>query len=142
LVEEGFSMVTRISILGALLSIFILPVNGSAATGTVVSSSEASQEIVIQDVTAKDGSVSGTVVNNSSKTVRDVELLVRQDWLWNDERNPGMDSPGRTLRVTLRQDIAPHASASFILQTPPFAPRSDGRFVTTVEVTGFSEVSL
>jgi hypothetical protein len=70
LVEEGFSMVTRISILGALLSIFILPVNGSAATGVVVPSSEASQEIVIQDVTAKDGSVSGTVVNNSSKTVR------------------------------------------------------------------------
>jgi hypothetical protein len=47
-------MVTRISILGALLSIFILPVNGSAATGVVVPSSEASQEIVIQDVTAKE----------------------------------------------------------------------------------------
>jgi hypothetical protein len=142
LVEEGFSMVTRISILVALLSIFILPVNGSAATGAVVSSSEASQEIVIQNVSVKDGSVSGTVVNNSSKAVRDIELLVRQDWLWNDERNPGMDSPGRVLRVTLRHDIAPHASASFMLQTPPFAPRSDGRFVTTVEVTGFSEVSL
>jgi hypothetical protein len=134
-------MVTRISILG-VLSILIMRVNASAATGAVVPSSEASQEIVVQDVTAKDGSVSGIVVNNSSKTVRDVALLVRQEWLWNDEFHPGIDSPGRALRVTLRQDIAPHTSASFIFQTPPFALRSDGRFVTTVEVTGFSEVNL
>ena len=135
-------MATRISILGALLSIFILPVHESTATAAVVPSSEASQEIIIQDVTAKDRSVSGTVVNNASKTVRDVELLVRQEWLWNDERHPGTDSPGRTLPFTLRQDIAPHASASFTFQTPPLARRSDGRFVTTVEVTGFSEVGL
>jgi hypothetical protein len=133
-------MVTRISILGALLSVLIPPVHGSAATGAVVPSSEASQEIVIQDVTAMDSSVSGTVVNNSSKTVRDVELLVRLEWLWNDERHPGTDSPGRTLHVTLRQDIAPHARASFTFQTPPLAQRSDGRFVMAVEVTGFSEV--
>jgi hypothetical protein len=133
-------MVTRISILGALLSILILPVHGSAATAAVVPSSEASQQIVIQDVTAKDSSVAGTVVNNSSKTFRDVELLVRQEWLWNDELHPGTDSPGRTLPFTLRQDIAPHGSASFSFQTPPLARRSDGRFVTTVEVTGFSEV--
>lgn len=135
-------MVTRISILGALLSIFILPVHESTTTAAAVTSSEASQEIVIQHVTAKDGSVSGTVVNNASKTVRDVKLLVRQEWLWNDERHPGSDSPGRTLPFTLRQDIAPHASASFTFQTPPLARRSDGRFVTTVEVTGFSEVGL
>jgi hypothetical protein len=133
-------MVTRISILGALMSILILPVHGSAAAGAVVPSSEASQEIVIQDVTAKDSSVAGTVVNYSSKTVRDVELLVRQEWLWNDELHPGTDSPGRTLSFTLRQDIAPHASASFSFQTPLLAQRSDGRFVTTVEVTGFSEL--
>jgi hypothetical protein len=135
-------MVTRISFLGALLSILILAVHGSAATGAVVPSSEASQEIVMQDVTVKDSSVAGIVVNNSSKTVRDVELRVRQEWLWNDERHPGTDSPGRTLSFTLRQDIAPHASAAFSFQTLPLARRSDGRFVTTVEVTGFSEVGF
>jgi len=134
-------MVPRISILGVLLSTFILPVQGSAATAIVVPSSEASQKIVIQSVLIKDGSViSGTVINNSNKAVRDVGFRVRQEWLWNDELHPGTDSPGRTLSFTLRQDIAPHASASFSFQTPLLAQRSDGRFVTTVEVTGFSEV--
>jgi hypothetical protein len=138
--EGGCTMVRHISILGALLSILILPVHGSAATA--VPSSEVSQAIVIQDVTARESSVAGTVVNNSSKTLRNVELLVRQEWLWNDELHPGDDSPGRTLSFTLRQDIAPHGSASFSFQTPPLARRSDGRFVVTVEVTGFSEVGF
>jgi hypothetical protein len=136
-------MSPRISILGALLSILILPVQGPAATGVVVQSSEASEKIVIQDATLKAGSaLSGTVVNNSSKTVRDVGFRVRQEWLWNDELHPGTDSPGRTLPFTLRQDIAPHASASFTIQIPPLAPRSDGRFMTTLEVTGFTEVGF
>ena len=115
--EGGFAIVTRLSILGGLLSLLILPVRGFAATGVVVPSSEASQKIVIQEATLKDGSISGTVVNNSSKTVRDVGLRVRQEWLWNDELHPGTDSPGRTLPFALRQDIAPHARASFISQS-------------------------
>jgi hypothetical protein len=106
----------------------------------VVPSSDASRAIVIQNLTARDGTVSGTVVNNSSKTIRDVELLVRQEWLWDDEFHPGTESPGRTLAVTLGRDIGPHASASFVLETPPVAPRSDGRFVTKVDVTRYSEV--
>jgi hypothetical protein len=50
-VEGGFTVVPRILILGALLSVVILPVHGSAAMGVVVPSSEASQAVVIQDVT-------------------------------------------------------------------------------------------
>src|SRR5262249_35541516 len=137
-----FTMVIRISVIGALLSSLILPVHGFAGTGTVVPSSEASQEIVIQHVAARDGSDSGTIVNNSSQTVRDVQLLVRQEWLWNDEFHPATDSPGRTLRVTQRPDIPPHASASFVFQTPPFDRRSDGQLVTAVDVIGFAEVNL
>jgi hypothetical protein len=128
------------SILSSLLGILIVPAHVSAAA--IVASSQASQEVIIENVTASDSSVGGTVVNNSSKTFRNVVLLIRQDWLWNDERNPGPDSPGRTLSFILRQDIAPHASASFALQTPPLAERPDGRFVTTVEVTDFSEVGF
>jgi hypothetical protein len=136
-------MVPRISILGALLGVFILPVQGPAATGVLVPSSEASQKIVIKEATLKDGSVvSGTVVNNSTKTVRDVGFRVRQEWLWNDELHPGPDSPGRTVPFTLHQEIAPHATAAFTIQIPPLAPRSDGRFVTTLEVTGFTEVGF
>ena len=135
-------MITRIWFIGAALSIFILPLHGATAMETVVPSSEVAQTIVINDLAVQDGSVSGTVVNKSSATVQDVELLIRQMWLWNDEFHPGTDSPGRALSFTLRQHVAPHASAAFAFQTPPLPQRSDGRFVTTVEVTRFSEVGL
>ena len=88
-------MIQRASILGSLLGILIVPAHVSAAA--IVGSSQASQEVIIENVTASDSSVGGTVVNNSSKTFRNVVLLIRQDWLWNDERNPAPDSPGRTL---------------------------------------------
>ena len=133
-------MVTRIWIFGTLLGILTLPLHGASAASNVVPSSEAAQTVVITDLTVKDDSVSGTIVNKSSATVRGVELLLRQVWQWKDERHPGTDSPGRTLPFTFRADIAPNASAPFTFQTPPLPQRSDGRFVTTMDVTGFTEV--
>jgi len=133
-------MVTRTWIFGTLLGILTLPLHGATATATVVASAEAARTIVINDLTVHEGSVSGTVVNKSSATVRDVALLLRQVWQWKNERHPGTDSPGRTLPFTLRGDVAPNASAPFTFQTPPLPQRSDGRFVTTMDVTGFTEV--
>jgi len=127
-------------LIAGLLGILSLPLPGAAATAAVVASSEAAQTIVINDLTVRDGSVSGTIVNKSSATVRGVQLLLRQTWLWNNERHPGTDSPGRTLPFTFAGDVAPNASAPFTFQTPPLAQRSDGRFVTTMDVTGFTEV--
>jgi len=125
---------------GALLGILILPLHGATATAGVVPSSEAARTIVINDLTVQDGSVSGTIVNKSSATVRGVQLLLRQTWLWNDERHPGTDSPGRTLPFTFAGDVAPNGSAPFTFQIPPLPERSDGRFVTTMDVTGLTEV--
>jgi hypothetical protein len=133
-------MVTRIWIFGTLLGVLALPLHSATAKSNVVPSSEAGQTIVINDLTMHEGSVSGTIVNKSSATVRGVEVLLRQTWLWNNERHPGTDSPGRTLPFTLSGDVAPNASAPFTFQTPPLAQRSDGRFVTTMDVTGFTEV--
>jgi hypothetical protein len=133
-------MVTRIWIFAALLGILILPLHGATASEKVVPSSEAAQTIVINDLTVREGSVSGTIVNKSSATVRGVALLLRQAWLWNDEHHPGTDNPGRTLPLTFAADVAPHASAPFTFQIPPMPQRSDGRFVTTMDVTGFTEV--
>ena len=133
-------MVTRIWIFATLLGILSLPLHGATAASTVVPSSEAAHTIVIDNLTVHEGSVSGTVVNRSSVTVRGVELLLRQEWQWNDERHPGTDSPGRTLPFTLGGDVAPNASAPFSFPIPPLPQRSDGRFVTTMEVTGFTKV--
>src|SRR3972149_2397389 len=129
-------MVTRIRIFGTLLGTLVLPLHGVTATAAVVPSLEAAQTIVINDLTVRDGSVSGTVVNKSSATVRGVELLLRQTWLWNNECHPGTDSPGRTLPFTLGADIAPNASAPFTFQTPPLPQRSHGRLGTPMDGAG------
>jgi len=133
-------MVTRIWSFGALLGILSLPLHGATATAAVVSSSEAGRTIVINDLAVQDGSVSGTIVNKSSATVREVKLLLQQSWQWKDERHPGTDSPGRTLPFTLGGDVAPNTSARFTFQTPRLPQRSDGQFVTTMDVISFSEV--
>lgn len=131
-------MFTRISILGALLSVLTLQV--ATARATVVAPAEAVQTIVVSDLNVQEGSVSGTVVNKSAATVSKVALLLRQEWHWKDELHPGTDSPGRTLPFTLAAEVAPNASAPFTFQFPPLAQRSDGHFVTTMDVTGFTEV--
>jgi hypothetical protein len=137
-------MVTRISMFVALLGILILPLHGTTAATTapeaVVLPPEAARTVVINDLNVQDGSVSGTVVNKSSATLRGVELSLQQVWYWNNERHPGADSPGRTLPFAFRGDVAPNASAPFSFQTPPLPQRSDGRFVSTMDVIGFTEV--
>jgi len=66
-------MVTRVRIFGALLGVLILPLHGAiaAARAAVVLPSEATHAIVINALTARDGSVSGPIVNKSSATVRE-----------------------------------------------------------------------
>lgn len=134
-------MVTRITILGALLlGILSLPLHDATAAAAVVPSSEAAQTISINDLAVNGDQVSGTVVNKSSATVRGVELTLRQVWHWTDERHPGTDSPGRTLPLTFGGEVAPNASAPFTFQIPRLPQRTDGRFVTTMDVTGFTEI--
>ncbi len=133
-------MGTRIWIFAALLGILSLPLHRASAGPTVVLPSEAARTILVNDLTVHEGSVSGTLVNKSPATVRGVELQLRQVWHWKDEFHPGTDSPGRTLSFTFSGDVAPNASAPFTFQTPPLPERSDGRFTTTMEVTGFTQV--
>ncbi len=108
-------------------------------TSAVLSPPQVAQTIVINDLTVREDSVSGVVVNTSSARIRGVQLLLRQAWLWNDERHPGTDSPGRTLPVTLHTDVDPNGSAPFTFQTPPLPRRFDGRFVTTMDILSFTE---
>ncbi len=137
-------MVTRISMFVALLSILILPLHRAAAAApaadAVLRPAEAARTILINDVSVQNGWVSGTVINQSSTTLHAVELSLQQVWLWNDERHPGTESPGRTLPFTFRGDVPPNGSAPFTFQPPPLPQRSDGRFVTTVDVIGFTQV--
>jgi len=137
-------MVARIVMFVALLGIVILLLPRTSAAAAVpeavVLPPEAARTVVINALSVQEGSVSGSVVNRSLATLRGVELSLRQVWLWSDERHPGTDSPGRTLPLTLKGDVAPNASAPFNFQIPALPQRSDGRFVSTMDVVSFSEV--
>ena len=80
---------------------------GSAWAETIVSRQQAAQDVLVSDVRAEDGAVSGVVVNNTGHEIQNVKLLVRYDWLWANEFSPGQDSPGRAIVHTIEEDIPP-----------------------------------
>ncbi len=117
---------------------------GAAATATAetpVSPQLAAQVVAVTDVSAENGTVSAVLVNRSAHLVRDVRLLIRHAWVWENERHPGEDSPGTAEYYIVRNTILPGQSLR-ITQTPspPLPERRDGHFETSVEVVGFEEV--
>ena len=113
----------------------------TAGSERVATTSEAAQMVVVQDVRVHDGVVSGSMLNNSTRVLRDVKLLIRHQWLWRNERNPGTDNPGRADFYTVVGDLPAGGRVPFEYTiTPPLPDRSDGTFRTTVEVVGFTEV--
>lgn len=112
-----------------------------AISQTVLTQQEASRVLVLQNVTVKDGLVSGEIRNSSSNIVRAVQLLIRYAWLWKDEFHPGKDDPGRSVFYNVQGEIA--AGGTIRVQytpDPPLPKRADGQFLVTVSVAGFTQV--
>jgi hypothetical protein len=106
-----------------------------------ISVRQASQEVTTADVLVHDGVVSGTVVNRSGATLRDVKVMIDHAWLWNNERHPGPNDPSRTDFYTLPQAIPPYGTQLFEYHMRAPGPhRTDGRFATMVKVISFTEV--
>jgi hypothetical protein len=113
---------------------------GSAWAETIVSRQQAAQDVLVSDVRAEDGAVSGVVVNNTGHEIQNVKLLVRYDWLWANEFSPGQDSPGRAIVHTLEEDIPPGGQVPFTYHPEsPLPQRSDGYFQTSVVVLGYTQ---
>jgi hypothetical protein len=107
----------------------------------VVPPDELSQKLAVRDVRVNDGEVTGTVVNNSSRPLRDLKLLVDYAWLWRNERHPGTDSPGRAFWTTIPGELRPGESRDFHFRPDtPLAQRSDGRFAPSVKVSEVTEL--
>jgi len=128
--------------LAVALAAAIAPIAASAIDRVIISDEEPSHDVVVRDVRARpDGAVIGTIVNRSVRTVRDLRLLIRHNWLWNNERHPGEDSPGRVAYHIVPSEIPPGDSIEFSYHPdPPLPERSDGRFETTVEIVGMTEI--
>lgn len=130
----------RILILIAATAILATAVPAGART--VIADEEPGSSVVVRHVQARDdGVVTGVLVNRSTRLVRDVRLLVRHSWLWSHEFSPGEDSPGRVAYHVVPADIPPAGSVEFRYRPdPPLPDRSDGRFETSVEVVGLTEI--
>jgi len=133
-------MITRIGLSLALLAFALNAHHAAAADPAIVRPSEANATVDIGDLDVGATSVSGTVINKSSATLEVVDLVLRQEFRWNNEMNPGDDSPGRALPFKVEAHIAPNASAPFKFDFEPLQERTDGTFASTIEVTGFTKV--
>jgi hypothetical protein len=112
----------------------------SISSTRIVAEEQLARSVGLRDVEAKGGDISGVLVNTSGKVVRDVELLIRYAWLWNDEFRPGVESPGRVVYFTVRGEIPPGGREAFTYRVePPLAGGSEGRFLPSVEVVGLAE---
>ena len=101
----------------------------------------AARVVAVADLSVRDGIVSGSLVNKSTRVVREVRLLIRYAWVWKDERHPGEDSPGTAEYDTVSTPIPPGSQLRFThAPSPPLPQRTDGHFETSVEVVGFEQV--
>ena len=111
------------------------------ATDGLASGTQTAATVSVQNVGMRSGVVSGLLLNNSPRLLRDVRLLVRFAWLWKNERAPRRDNPGRSDYYTVPGDIPAGGRLTFTYRpAPPLPGRSDGHFETAVEVAGFTEV--
>jgi hypothetical protein len=128
-----------VSVLSAFVTLVVQPY--AALSATLASQEQASNVVSIRNVTVKDGAVSGEIVNKSSRTIRDVQLLIRYTWLWNNEMRPGQDELSDAVYHTVEGEIAPGASKPFTYRpASPMPARPDGHFEVSASVAGFTEI--
>jgi len=108
---------------------------------TVGTREEVSHILVLENVTVKNGMVTGTVHNKSSHTVRDVDIFIRYTWLWDNEYHPGKVDPGTSAIHSLKEEIPPGRTARFTFTpSPPLPKVTGGKFEISVSVAGFTEI--
>jgi hypothetical protein len=113
----------------------------SAASQTVRERVEIAAVLTLENLSVQEGVVAGEVFNRSPHTVRDVQVLIRNTWLWDEEFKPGKDDPGTSMYYTLPREIPAGGRLPFTYSpSPPLPKVSGGRFETTVVIAGYAEV--
>ncbi|OGQ77876.1 MAG: hypothetical protein A3F90_18550 [Deltaproteobacteria bacterium RIFCSPLOWO2_12_FULL_60_19] len=131
------AMIVAIAALGVVGSAH----EGRSAQAMLATAEQAAQVVTIRNVTVKDGQVSGELVNGSSRTLRDVQVLIRYSWHWTNEFRPPRDDMGEAVYHTVAGEIAPRGGKSFSYRpAPPLRSGTDGRYETTVSIAGYTEI--
>ena len=127
------------------LGVFVCGFSFSALSQTVRVDNDPPYDIAIalRNVTLHDGKVTGQIVNTSPHDVRDIQLFIRQTWLWKNEFKPGPTArdPSRAQYITIGKQLKHGQSEpfSYILRPRQSSP-SAGEFMTEVSIAGFTEV--
>jgi hypothetical protein len=132
-------MVLAFLLLGFIASFWANPTFAQ----TVLTQQQTGSVLAIERVAAQpDGTVTGEIRNNSKNTVRDVQLFIRNTFLWKDEFHPGKESPSAAFYPTISGEIAPGKSLPFkFTPTPPLPKRKNGRFeAPSVSIAGFTQI--
>ena len=125
--------------LGLVIVLSSLSATWEIFAATLRSQEEASKIVAIENVAIKDEEVSGTLVNRSRHTLRDVQLQIRYSWRWKNEFKPKEDTAGETIVRTVEREIPPGETAPFAFKHS-LPARGDGYYETSVSVAGFTEV--
>ena len=135
------SQIRVIGVSTLVLGAAIIGLSAAAWAQQIRSEEEIARIVGLHKVAVQDGVVTGEVRNNASHLVRDVQLLIRYTWLWDDEFKPGRNDPGTSTYHVLTETIPAGATSKFMYQpSPPLAKMAGGRFDTTVKIAGFTEV--
>jgi hypothetical protein len=124
-----------------LAGILIIAHPALVAAATVLGADDSARVATIRNLSIKEGTVSGELVNTSPRTLRDVQLLIRHTWLWKNEMSPGEDNVSEAIYYTVEGDIPAGGTKPFTYrpsQGPPSRP--DGGYETSVSVAGYSEL--
>jgi hypothetical protein len=134
------SAIARGGIVVALIGTIVVP-SITAAQVEAVTGTGALQLIEVTNLQTRDGVVTGTVVNKSGDTLRNVKLMIDHAWLWKNERHPGSNNPARTDAYVVPGPIPPRSSVAFEYPIAPALPaRHDGHFRTRVSIADFTQV--
>ena len=123
------------------LALFAMLSAHAARSQTVRERTEIAAVLAIENLSVQEGVVAGEIFNRSRHTVRDVQVLIRNTWLWDEEFKPGKDDPGTSIYYTLPRDIPAGGRLPFTYSpSPPLPKASGGRFEITVAIAGYAEV--
>lgn len=110
------------------------------ASDALAQSGDAPSGVAVTGVQRTGTTVTGWVENRTNHEVRDLRLVVQQDWRWAREMKPGDDNPGTSDIVRVPEPIPPGGRVKFRYDMPqPLPERTDGHFETNVKVLSFSE---
>jgi len=79
---------------------------------TLVPPNQMQNDVTVHVREAAGGKISGIVTNNTGHRIKDPELLIRYDWIWENERQPGEDNPGWAASYVVPQEIGANESVS------------------------------